>query len=161
MYIKPQGCIGCTVGRVGPVSWSLHPAADHYLISSPSGERYTINLTPWCSWCFIRLIHNPSYQLTGCTFQTRCDDYWATRRGYADQTVETSVVEIARGVPETRAVLTTKASETLSLQVCVIWSKLHTIGSIYTPSSNKYIVGRWSISHISKSNIHTSKPISW
>ena len=34
--------IGC---GVGPVSRSLHPAADHYLITSPSGRRYTINLT--------------------------------------------------------------------------------------------------------------------
>ena len=39
----------------------------HYLISSPSGGRCTNNLTPWCSWCFIRLVYDPSYCLTRCT----------------------------------------------------------------------------------------------
>ena len=72
----------------------------------------------------------------GCTIQMRRGDSWATRRGESDYatvlcgaqveseavrnlSVETSVVEIGRGVPETRAVPATKASETLSPHLCL------------------------------------------
>ena len=37
------------------------------------------------------------------------------------------------------------------------WSKLHTIGPLYTPSSKKYLVDRWFILHIAMSNIHATK----
>ena len=38
-----------------------------YLISSPSGRRYTDNLTPWCSWCFIKYDSSSTRSLTLCT----------------------------------------------------------------------------------------------